>query len=407
MSNDPAVRSWSCSYYLASKKGWRPGRLSLTATHLRLRLDGAEHCALSLPLSCISEMKKESSSYIFSAITVLARGGDKHWFSSLAPSRNAVFTVLEHFWREQLLSPRGEQGTPNNSRGAELIAIMSGSQRLLEDTTRVLHHQGEQLGNIMSGLSKIEGDMATADRMLSVLESPSWWPFSRNPWRRTTSKEAAASAQSRGKEGVIAVIPAVFCRHPDVTLRPGHLTLLLSAMEICDCDLRPVQRYERQDVDDIRVVSGHEMRVRQRFIGRPDVTCSVLSARLPDVLPLLELQYKSKVEVLEEAAVVRDKGRASPGSRSPGWQTDSWLLDKIVRSAPCRAGEAQTMILEQEVTDSEEQELRKILMKLKSMALEADGELERQDEALDDITSSTDRAIINIDKQTRRMRNLM
>ncbi|CAJ0923013.1 unnamed protein product [Ranitomeya imitator] len=322
MSNDPAVRSWSCSYYLASKKGWRPGRLSLTATHLRLRLDGAEHCALSLPLSCISEMKKESSSYIFSAITVLARGGDKHWFSSLAPSRNAVFTVLEHFWREQLLSPRGEQGTPNNSRGAELIAIMSGSQRLLEDTTRVLHHQGEQLGNIMSGLSKIEGDMATADRMLSVLESPSWWPFSRNPWRRTTSKEAAASAQSRGKEGVIAVIPAVFCRHPpDVTLRPGHLTLLLSAMEICDCDLRPVQRYERQDVDDIRVVSGHEMRVRQRFIGRPDVTCSVLSARLPDVLPLLELQYKSKVEVLEEAAVVRDKGRASPGSRSPGWQT--------------------------------------------------------------------------------------
>ncbi|XP_073533265.1 synaptosomal-associated protein 47 isoform X2 [Phyllobates terribilis] len=322
MSDDPAVRSWSCSYYLPGEKRWRPGRLSLTATHLRLLLDGADRFAVNVPLSAIDEMKKQSSSYIFSAITVLVRGGDKHWIGSLAPSRDAAFTVLEHFWRERLLSPRGEQGAPNTSRGAELIAIMSGSQRRLEDTTRVLHHQGEQLGNVMSGLSKIEGDMATADRMLSVLESPSWWPFSRSPWKRTASKEVEAATRSRGKEGVITTIPIVFCRHPEVALRPGHLTLLLSALEICDCDLRPVQCYERQDVDDIRLVSGHEIRVRQRFIGRPDVTCSVISARLPDVLPLLELQYKRRLEGLEEAAMVSHGGRAPPSDRSPGGQTD-------------------------------------------------------------------------------------
>ncbi|XP_075172008.1 LOW QUALITY PROTEIN: synaptosomal-associated protein 47 [Anomaloglossus baeobatrachus] len=401
MSQDAAaaVRSWSCSYYLGSEKRWRPGRLSVTATHLCFQADGAGVCAVTLPLSSIDEIKKESSSYIFSAITVLVRGGDKHWLGSLLPGRNAVFTVLEHFWRQQLLSPRAEDRTPNTSRGAQLITVISGSQKRMEDTTRVLHHQGEQLSNIQTGLSKIEGDMATADRMLSVLESPSWWPFSGNPWKRTAGKEEQAGAQSRGKDGVITIIPILFSRHPDVTLRPGHLTLLLSALEICDLHLRPVQRYERQDVDDIRVVTRHEMSVRQRFIGRPDVTYNVLSARLPDVLPLLEMQYKRKVQNLEEAA--------TPSDHSPGPQTDSWLLDTIVRSAPGEAGEERTAIQEQEVTDCEEQELRKILMKLKSMALEAEDELERQDEALDDITSSTDRAIININKQTRRVRNLM
>ncbi|KAM3909970.1 synaptosomal-associated protein 47, partial [Leptodactylus fuscus] len=359
MSKDPVVQTWTCSYYLGSEKRWRPGRLSLTATRLRFQADGADDFLICFPLSCINEIKKESSSYVFSSITVLEQGGAKHWFSSLAPSRNAVFTVLEHFWREQLLSPQGEGTSKMDSKGKELISIVSGSQRRLEDTTRVLHHQGEQLDNIMTGLSKIEGDMVTADRMLSVLETPSWWPFSGNPWKRSACNEPQAAAQNRGKDGVITVIPIVFSHHPDVSLRPGHLTLLLSALEICDCDHRLLHRYQRQDVDDIRVVSGHEMSVRQRFIGRPDVSYRIFSAKLPDVLPLLEMQYKKKVEFTAEAAMFSDKCRSSPCDKSPGWQTDSWFLDAIVRSGSCRAGEAKVMTQDQEVTDSEVQELRK------------------------------------------------
>ncbi|XP_056408800.1 synaptosomal-associated protein 47 [Hyla sarda] len=314
MSKDPAVQTWSGSYYLESEKRWLPGRLSLTATHLRFQADGADDFLVRFLLSSINELKKESSSYIFSSITVLVGGGAKHWFSSLIPSRNIVFTVLEHFWRQRLLSPRGEEPTSETSKGKELIGIVSRSQRRLEDTTRVLHHQGEQFNNIMGGLNKIDGDLTTADRMLSVLESPSWWPFS---GRRTRCKEGKVSAQNRGKDGVITAIPIVFSRHPDPSLRPGHLTLLLSALEISGPELQPLHRYERQDVDDIRVVSVHELSVRQRFIGRPDVTYRVISARLPEVLPLLEMQYKAKVQLMEEAAM--SKCRSSPNS--PGWQT--------------------------------------------------------------------------------------
>lgn len=48
-----------------------------------------------------------------------------------------------------------------------------------------------------------------------------------------------------------------------------------------------------------------------------------------------------------------------------------------------------------------------MLMQLKNLALEAETELERQDEALDAIASSTDHATTHIDKHTRRMRKLL
>lgn len=48
-----------------------------------------------------------------------------------------------------------------------------------------------------------------------------------------------------------------------------------------------------------------------------------------------------------------------------------------------------------------------MLLQLKNLALEAETELERQDEALDALVSSTDRATMVIDKHTRRMRKLL
>lgn len=48
-----------------------------------------------------------------------------------------------------------------------------------------------------------------------------------------------------------------------------------------------------------------------------------------------------------------------------------------------------------------------MLMQLKNLALEAETELERQDEVLDVLTSSTDRATMHIEKHTCRMKRLL
>lgn len=47
-----------------------------------------------------------------------------------------------------------------------------------------------------------------------------------------------------------------------------------------------------------------------------------------------------------------------------------------------------------------------ILRKLKGLALDAEMELERQDEALDGIAAAVDRTTLTIDKQNRRMKKL-
>lgn len=108
----------------------------------------------------------ESSSFIFSTLTVLEEGNVKHWFGSLKPNRIVVFNVLEHFWRERLLSTAidSHRSGPQSSKGRELINLMAGAQRQLEDTGKVLSQQGEQFDNMMQGLDKIDSDLGVADK---------------------------------------------------------------------------------------------------------------------------------------------------------------------------------------------------------------------------------------------------
>ncbi|XP_013365194.1 PREDICTED: synaptosomal-associated protein 47 isoform X3 [Chinchilla lanigera] len=318
MSRDVCVHSWSCSYYLALEKRWVPGRLSLTPRTLKFTADRAGEVLVGLPLASVVEIRKETSHFIFSAITILERGHLKHWFSSLRPSRNVVFSVVEHFWRELLLSRQGtatELASSTPARGQELIGLMTSSQRRLEDTAKVLHHQGEQLDSVMKGLEKMESDLDVADRLLTELESPSWWPFSSKLWK--TPEEAkpreiapVATSEPCGKEGVVIQVPAVVSGRAESHTQPGQLTVLVSALEIHDSNATLLHRFRRGEVDSVRVHSPYEVSVRQRCIGKPDVAFRLLSARMPEVIPVLEVQFSEKVELLGDAAGLSSSGPA-------------------------------------------------------------------------------------------------
>lgn len=165
MSKEASIHSWPGSYYINSEKRWASGILSLSRTTLRFNSEQNQESLISLRLSRIMEIKMESSSFIFSTLTVLEQGNIKHWFGSLKPCRTAVYHVLEHFWRERLLSPTEPRGAEAPlSKGQELISLMSGAQRRLEDTGKVLNHQGEQFDNMIQGLDKIESDLSVADK---------------------------------------------------------------------------------------------------------------------------------------------------------------------------------------------------------------------------------------------------
>ncbi|KAM5299627.1 synaptosomal-associated protein 47 [Ctenodactylus gundi] len=323
MSSHVCVHSWSCSYYLDAEKRWVPGRLSLTPCSLRFTADGPGDVLVGLPLSSIVAIRKEASRVFFSAITILEQGHLKHWFGSLQPSRNAVFSIIEHFWRELLLS---QQGTAEmavslpRTRGQELAGLMASSQQRLEDTAKVLHHQGEQLDGVMQGLQKMESDLDVANRLLTELESPSWWPFSSRLWKTPAEAKPRADATGAGgkpfgKDGVVTTVPAVISQRTEAHAQPGRLSILPSGLEIQDSGASLLHRFEREDIDDITVHSPYEVSIRQRFIGKPDVAYRVISAKMPAVLPILEAQFGRKMGLPEDTAGLSSTAACPPAHR--------------------------------------------------------------------------------------------
>ncbi|NWH96410.1 SNP47 protein, partial [Aegithalos caudatus] len=414
MNEDIRIHSWPCSYYLDTTKQWIPGKLSLTPLSIQFKADKTGDLLVDFQLSGIGEIKKESSHLIFSSLTILEKG-TKHWFSSLHPNRNVVFNILEHFWREQLLSSQeaGAGAALEPSKGKELTGILEGSQKRLEDTAKVLHSQGEQFDNIMRGLHKIEGDMDVADRLLTELESPSWWPFSTKLWKtplESKPKETPSSPAPKPQEEILLQIPVIITHGPDSSSKPGKLTLLPSALEIRDCRSQLLQRFAARDVDDIRVHSPYEISVRQRFIGRPDNSCRLLAARMPRLIPLLEGLFREKIQFLEDALGFAGAGMSPAAELGTSlWQAATGFLGAAANpGSPAGVGDGmdKEQVQLQKVSQEEAKELRQILKKLKGLALETEAELERQDEALDSIGSSVDRATLNIERQNRRMRKL-
>uniref|UniRef100_A0A3P8Z5P5 Synaptosomal-associated protein 47 n=1 Tax=Esox lucius TaxID=8010 RepID=A0A3P8Z5P5_ESOLU len=374
-NRDIPIHSWPGSYYINSEKRWEAGTLSLTRTMLRFTSDQSRENLVSFRLSRIMEIKMESSSLIFSTLTVLEQGNIKHWFGSLRPNRVVVYNVLEHFWRERLLSPSTEVqvAEAQSTKGRELINLVVGTQRRLEDTGNVLHYQGEQFDNMMHGLDKIDSDLGVADKLLSELESPPWWPFSKLLWKSQqdekavhAAREAACKETRTGKHRVITSIPAIVSRGRDSDLKPGCLIVMVSSLEVRDTNYALLHHFERDEVDDIRVHNPYEISVRQRFIGKPDICFRLLSAKMPEAMSVLEMQYKKKVEYTSEYSAFKTASATTPGDQD---QCSIWNAEclqqyqetEVPMAVPAgELSQVQLHVLKPEVTQAEAQELRQV-----------------------------------------------
>ncbi|EPY84958.1 hypothetical protein CB1_000422011 [Camelus ferus] len=76
-----------------------------------------------------------------------------------------------------------------------------------------------------------------------------------------------------------------------------------------------MHRFEREDVDDIKVHTPYEVSIRQRFIGKPDIAYRLISAKMPEVIPVLEVQFSKKIELLEDAWMFGSTATASPAEK--------------------------------------------------------------------------------------------
>jgi len=183
---------------------------------------------------------------------------------------------------------------------------------------------------------------------LLELESPSWWPFGKLPWKCQQEAKAedaaraaaAAAGKGSGRTTVIVSIPAVVTRGGDSDLKPGCLTVLVSSLEARDANCQLLHRFERNEIDEIRVHSPYEIAVRQRFIGKPDICYRFLSAKMPEAMSVLDMQYKKKVNFTSEYAAFKATPVSSPcDTEGPSWnEGKAWVIsiNRDTSLFPCR-----------------------------------------------------------------------
>ena len=98
------VGEWKASYFSNGTKTWIYGRLIIYTRSIRFVEDkeGTNGVDFGIFYEDFFELKKETTSVIFAAITVRVRA-DKYWFSSFT-DRGYVFNTIEHFWKEKLFA---------------------------------------------------------------------------------------------------------------------------------------------------------------------------------------------------------------------------------------------------------------------------------------------------------------
>lgn len=111
-------------------------------------------------------------------------------------------------------------------------------------------------------------------------------------------------------------VPVIVSQGTESRSKLGNFTVLVSGLEIHDSTSLLLHRFEKEDVDDIKVHSPYEVSIRQRFIGKPDVAYQMISVKMPEVIPILEVQFSKKIELLEDALVLRSRSGASPAEKS-------------------------------------------------------------------------------------------
>uniref|UniRef100_UPI00358F51F8 synaptosomal-associated protein 47 isoform X1 n=2 Tax=Myxine glutinosa TaxID=7769 RepID=UPI00358F51F8 len=411
--NAEAISTWQAAYYLPSTRRWVRGRLVLMPGSLRFSTDGAVAPLLSLHLRDISGMKRETTGLIFSAIILSGPGSATHWFSSIRPSRDTVYNVLEHFWRAELLGGPGRLSgrKPTSTRGKELLGLAERSQQRLVESTQALHRQGRQLDGIGKNLENIEGDMAVAGTLLGQLEEP-WWSL--NWLKPGRSQEEVVQFEGKLEDSCtkmsgqtsIVQVPATYCFGRAGEMLPGSLAILPSGLEVRDGEGKTVHTFRRNEVNELEMQGPYELTVKHRQLGRPDIVFRVLSATMPDVVAVLQLQYRERFSGWED-----EKDAHAEESNHGLWGSALQHMKSLTSLKPLDAGaggdslqqvQAQHAVLEDDVAA-----IGQVLSQQKALALDVQTEVDRQNESLGHLCDKTVLTTARIDEASRRATHLI
>ncbi|XP_046568388.1 synaptosomal-associated protein 47-like [Haliotis rubra] len=431
-----AIRKWYASYYVSPLRKWVYGQFSVFADGVAFHDESKKPVLtgdLVIKFSKIALMKKASSSFIFGAITIVDSKGHTHWFSSFQ-DRSSVFSAINHFFLSAatLSESSKVKSIPEGQRtklGTNLLRIATDSEQTLQHAATRLSQQGEQIDSSISTMDDLHNDLDVVANVVSGLEA--WLGRWQMPKKYIHVDPIILKDNDVPQVFDYEMLYSVIDSKKFHSQKDGVIRISADGVTILNLTQKIIKHFTWSMISTIRVASPWEMVVTQNFIGSSDLSYAIVCANLIHILRKIELfgpgrrkldydvtvqhrlqQYDTSAasrSVSTSSVTVSDKTsdkttvNAKSNSTSRKYDLSGLVDDVDVQND----GQTQASMYKEVISDQEVDQLTATLSNLKSMALAVQHEEDIQNEKLDVLTDSVDRANDRLAATTKRTNRLL
>lgn len=383
------IGEWKASYFSNDTKAWKYGLFIIYTPAIRFVEDNesTNRADIRIFFEDFFELKKETTSLFFGAITVRVRG-DKYWFSSFA-DRGNVFTTIEHFWKERLFASSAGKAAKKN----ECFQVLHDAQETLTLAGRTVQKQGQQITAACANMNKIHNDLAVADTFIHNLDA--WFI----KWKITVPQ-----AQIKVPEHSIIIIeksefPIVYAKIQRAKHFPGSLVLSTEKLDILtSCNDLDIS-FSVREVTEVNVHTPWEATIAKSQIGQAAQTVHLIAARLMNILQKLAVLLPGKINYDEPPCDIGDDemdyGEMENSDHGAGASGSEQF-----EAMNSKGRKTETM------SDAAAAEMGQVLQDMRSMALGIQREQDRQLHQLDQLSSSVNKAREIMKSDDRKIKSL-
>lgn len=418
------ICNWSVSLYNDKKRKWMYGVLNLKADMVEFspsdKKSSPNDSGAVIPLEDWIDIKKATTGMVFGAVYIVTKENKKHWFSSLE-DREGFYGTLNHFWKAQLFQKKDQTRSVSDAGrktklGKTLVGLVQDSQETLSGAAVQLQSQGRQIDSSLWTMSDLHNDLDVAERLIKDVES--WVGRWRLPKQYNTIDPVVVNKCDIPE---VFEIEVVYCKLEVGKSNPrvvGLLRMCRDGVYILSQKQSLIHHFRWYDVSKIRLVTPYEMMIVQYRLGLADLVYCVVCANMMAVLRLVEKCAKYKLEYDKPPETILCTSHQTKLQRNDGQGTeiegvnlrDHLPLNSTDSKVPTHqfdtAPQLQVSQEAQVISEHEVDEICRGLTSLKSLALSVQEEESVQNEKLDSLRTSVDRAnerLTAVNKRVKRM----
>lgn len=407
MTSSSNVFEHSCSYYNPATKKWDSGCFTLNKNHVQFVNNSSlldEQYHLCLTLNTITGIEKRQSNLIYPSL-VICVGSERHWFGSF-PSRDAVYNLLDLFWREVLLSKPHRRPSPpkaiktDSLLGKELLGILNESKNTLIETANVLSDQSRQLYEAEEAVEDINNDLSKAEKVIRDSSLPLTLACITKNYQDSMNAKVSEVPSHRYK------VTFSFSNHENKTDWEKGVLIISIDVIILKQEDNVIMQVTRDELEAFQVLSPWELCIIHKFSGIMK-SCFFMCPQLSRLLKFISSlnHYKEKINYVDDDSSAYDT--ASCYSSSSFGSAVNTPSPSNHSSKKMDLDSSQNQVDSSMLSDEEIHELNNVLQDLQTLAAEVGKEQEQQVERITSLVENMDKTELRIKNDDKLLKKKM